>query len=444
LTNPAGNEGWSTLSRGRIMLGPDPWEGSTMTSVTRSWRHCAAAAAAALVATLALAGAGPAGAQPGDDRTGKGGPDDAGTTTTVMTRNIYLGVDIQRPIRATAGKTGLDALVALGNSNVETRRIVDQTNFPRRSELLAAEIAQARPDLVGLQEVALWRSGPLELPPPFGTTPLGTTNAQHVDYDYLRILLQDLREEGVPYKAVVVQEEMDLESPSFLGDPTKGTLSQGRDIRLTMRDVVLLRASSTLRVLARGSAQYDTKVPVNVGGSQLDVIRGYGWVDVAHGSAKPFRFVNTHLEAFSSLAALGQAQELLAETVAPGRTTIIACDCNSDPLNGSTKPTDPVPVPHWQPYRFITGPGGFTDMWLTWRPANQGWTSGLNERVDEPAPGSWTHRIDMVFARPGPGQELEVVGGEVTGDEPAAKDPVTGLWPSDHAGVVLTIRGARG
>jgi hypothetical protein len=396
------------------------------------------------VATLALAGAGPAGAQPGDDRTGKGGPDDAGTTTTVMTRNIYLGVDIQRPIRATAGKTGLDALVALGNSNVETRRIVDQTNFPRRSELLAAEIAQARPDLVGLQEVALWRSGPLELPPPFGTTPLGTTNAQHVDYDYLRILLQDLREEGVPYKAVVVQEEMDLESPSFLGDPTKGTLSQGRDIRLTMRDVVLLRASSTLRVLARGSAQYDTKVPVNVGGSQLDVIRGYGWVDVAHGSAKPFRFVNTHLEAFSSLAALGQAQELLAETVAPGRTTIIACDCNSDPLNGSTKPTDPVPVPHWQPYRFITGPGGFTDMWLTWRPANQGWTSGLNERVDEPAPGSWTHRIDMVFARPGPGQELEVVGGEVTGDEPAAKDPVTGLWPSDHAGVVLTIRGARG
>ncbi len=398
----------------------------------RSGAGRAAVAAVGLGVALAAVGSAPVQAR----------PDDAGTPTTVMTRNIYLGADIQRPIRATAGKTGLEALVALGNANVETRSIVDQTDFPRRSELLAAEIAEAEPDLVGLQEVALWRSGPLELPPPFGTTPLGTTNAKKVDYDYLKLLLQDLRQEGMPYKAVVVQEEMDLESPAFLGDPA-GTLSQGRDIRLTMRDVILLRASSNLRVLDKGSAQYDAKVPVDVGGSRLDIIRGYGWVDVAHGSGTSFRFVNTHLEAFSSVAAYAQAQELLAETTATGRTTIVACDCNSDPLNNTTKPSDPFPVPHSAPYDLITG-SGFTDMWLEWLTANQGWTSGLNERVDEPAPGSWTHRIDMVFARPGPRQQLDVVAGEVTGDEPAAKDPRTGLWPSDHAGVVLTISGARG
>jgi endonuclease/exonuclease/phosphatase family metal-dependent hydrolase len=405
-----------------------------MRHAIRSGAARTAAAAAGLSIVVAVAGVVPAQAR----------PDDASTTATVMTRNVYLGVDIQRPIRATAGKTGLAALVALGNSNVDTRAIVDRTNFQRRSELLAEEIAEAKPDLVGLQEVALWRSGPLELPPPFGPTPLGTTNAQQVDYDYLQLLLQDLRQEGVPYKAVVVQDEMDLESPAFLGNPALGTVTQGRDIRLTMRDVILLRASSTLRVIDKGSAQYDTRVPVNVGGSALEIIRGYGWVDVAKGSAKPFRFVNTHLEAFSSLVALGQAQELLAETTVADRTTVIACDCNSDPLDGRTKATDPIPIPHWQPYRLITGAGGFTDMWLEWRPADQGWTSGLNETVDEAAPGSWTHRIDMIFARPGPGQQLDVVAGEVTGDEPAAKDPSTGLWPSDHAGVVLTITGARG
>lgn len=405
-----------------------------MRLLLRPWAGRAAVAAVGVCVVVAAAGTLPAQAR----------PDDASTPTTVMTRNVYLGVDIQRPIRATAGRTGLDALVALGNSNVETRSIVDQTNFPRRSELLAAEIAEAKPDLVGLQEVALWRSGPLELPPPFGSTPLGTTNAQHVDYDYLQLLLQDLRQEGVPYKAVVVQDEMDLESPAFLGNPAVGTVSQGRDIRLTMRDVILLRASSSLRVLDRGGAQYDTKVPVNVGGSTLNIIRGYGWVDVAQGSGTSFRFVNTHLEAFSSLAALGQAQELLAETTTADRTTVIACDCNSDPLNNTTKPTDPIPVPHSAPYRLITGAGGFADMWLDRLPADNGWTSGLNERVDEPAPGSWTHRIDMIFARPGPGQQLDVVAGEVTGDEPAAKDPATGLWPSDHAGVVLTITGVRG
>ena len=405
-----------------------------MRLLLRSWAGRAVAAAAGFGVVLAALGSPPAQAR----------PDDAGTPTTVMTRNVYLGADIQRPIVATAGKTGLAALVALGNANDATRDIVDQTNFPRRSELLAAEIATARPDLVGLQEVALWRSGPLELPPPLGSTPLGTTNAQHVDYDYLQLLLQDLRQQGTPYKAVVVQDEMDLESPAFRGNPALGTLSRGRDVRLTMRDVILMRASSDLRVLDRGSAQYDTSVPVNVGGSALDVIRGFGWVDVAHGSGTSFRFVNTHLEAFSSLVALGQAQELLAEATSAERTTVIACDCNSDPLDDTTKATDPVPTPHSAPYRLITGPGGFSDMWLRWLPADQGWTSGLNERVDEPAPGSWTHRIDMIFARPGPGQRLDVVAGDVTGDEPSAKDPRTGLWPSDHAGVVLTITGARG
>jgi hypothetical protein len=78
-------------------------------------------------------------------------------------------------------------------------------------------------------------------------------------------------------------------------------------------------------------------------------------------------------------------------------------------------------------------------LWLTWRPAEQGWTSGLNETVDEPAPPSFDHRIDLVLARPAPGEQVRVVAGDVTGATSAAKDPVTGLWPSDHAGVVLTL-----
>jgi len=356
---------------------------------------------------------------------------------TVMTRNIYLGADIQRPIEATAGLSGAAAFVALGNANQVTRVIVDRTNFPRRSQLLAREIAGAKPDLIGLQEVALWRHGPLELP---GSGSPGALNATTVDYDYLAILLQDLRRQGVPYKAVVVQQESDVEAPAFLGNPFTGTATDGRDVRLTMHDVILLRASSNLRVLDSGSGQYDHKLVLSLAGLEASFVRGYNWVDVAHGSGRSFRFVNTHLEAFSSDLALAQAAELLAGPAGdPGRTTIIGCDCNSDPLNSSVKPTDPLRTPHNGPYNFITGPGGFTDLWLTWRPASEGWTSGLNETVDEPAPPSFDHRIDMIFARPAPGEQVRVIAGEVTGNESADKDPVTGLWPSDHAGVALTV-----
>ena len=66
-----------------------------MSSAPRSWAGRAAAAAAGLGVALAGLGGAPAQAD----------PDDAGTRTTVMTRNLYLGVNIQRPIAATLGKT---------------------------------------------------------------------------------------------------------------------------------------------------------------------------------------------------------------------------------------------------------------------------------------------------------------------------------------------------
>ena len=47
----------------------------------------------------------------------------------------------------------------------------------------------------------------------------------------------------------------------------------------------------------------------------------------------------------------------------------------------------------------------------------------------------------MVFARTAHGDPLVVDRGLVTGTTVASKDPATGLWPSDHGGVVLRLRG---
>jgi endonuclease/exonuclease/phosphatase family metal-dependent hydrolase len=361
-----------------------------------------------------------------------------GKPITVMSRNLYLGANIQRPVDAAvaaqaAGGTQQDIVVALANATHVSRAIVDRTNYPVRSRLLAAEIAETAPDLVGLQEVALWRSGP------FQPNQVAVPNATTVDYDFLEILLDDLAELGAEYEAVRIGTRADVEAPSFTGSPFNGTIGGTvRDVRLTMRDVILMKVDDGLSETAEGGATYAHNLSVTIAGATLNFTRGYDWVDVRAG-ATSFRFVNTHLEAFSSDLALAQASEMLQATTAAGRSTVIVCDCNSDPLNNSTKPFDHVP--HKAPYDLIVGAGDFTDEWLQWAPASQGWTSGLSETVDDPTAAGFDHRIDMVFGRTASGGALGVDRGQVTGDEVGDRDPVTGLWPSDHAGVVLRLRG---
>lgn len=361
---------------------------------------------------------------------------------TVMTRNIYLGADINRPVNAALaaaqqpGANQASIVTALAHATHTTREIVDRTNFNVRGKLLAKEIADAKPDLVGLQEVSLWRSGPLQL------DQVGKPNATEVDYDFLQILLDELAAQGTPYVAASVANRADVESPSFTGEITAP--QDGRDVRLTMRDVILMRDSGSLSVLDEGQEIYADNLKVPLAGLSFDFDRGYQWVDVRAGGQE-LRFVNTHLEAFSSDIALAQANQVLKEATSTDTSTVFVCDCNSDPANSSTKPNDTVP--HKAPYELITGQGGFTDLWkASGRPADlpgfdAGDTSGLNETVDEPAPGTWTHRIDMVFGRTADGRPLTTDRGEVTGRDGDPRDPATGLWPSDHAGVVMRVRG---
>jgi endonuclease/exonuclease/phosphatase family metal-dependent hydrolase len=210
-------------------------------------------------------------------------------------------------------------------------------------------------------------------------------------------------------------------------------------VRLTMRDVILKRVGSDVEVLRHRERAYQEGLVVEIAGKELDFRRGYQWADVKRGDKK-FRFVNTHLEAFSSDMAYLQMQEMLEGPGSYPGTTIIACDCNSDPLNQDVK----VGIdtrPHSDPYWLATGEHEFFDTWLQHKPARFGWTSGLSETVDDDTAAGFDHRIDLILARRGDGAPLNVKGGQVTGDELADRDPTTGLWPSDHAGVVMRLRG---
>jgi endonuclease/exonuclease/phosphatase family metal-dependent hydrolase len=381
-------------------------------------------AVALAAAALLMGGAGMAGAA---ERPGPGKP------LTVMTRNVYLGADINRPVTAavTAEAQGLppqQVVLALAHATHETRAIVDRTDFRTRARLIAAEIAEAQPQLVGLQEVALWRHGPLDL------AHVGVPDATVVDHDYLQLLLDELAARGEVYEAAVVGERADVESPSFTGTGS----ADARDIRLSMRDVILVRADSGVAVTGSHDQVYAHNLAVDVGGVSMGFDRGFQWVDVRSGGTS-YRFVNTHLEAFSTDIAYAQVSELLQSAQATGRSTVFVCDCNSDPLNNTVKRAIGDTLPHKAPYDLVTQT--FTDEWLEWAPASAGWTSGLSELVNDPTPAGFDHRIDMVFGRSASGGPLAVDRGEVVGTAPEDRDPATGLWPSDHGGVVLRLRG---
>ncbi len=106
-----------------------------------------------------------------------------GKSLTVMTRNLYLGADLTRAFAALQAPPDRQLEVLIG-ATTTIRAIVDQTDFPLRAQRLAAEIDKRKPDLIGLQEVALWRHGPLG------------AEATTVDYDFLRLLLAALHARG--------------------------------------------------------------------------------------------------------------------------------------------------------------------------------------------------------------------------------------------------------
>ena len=348
-----------------------------------------------------------------------------GKPVTVMTRNLYLGGDVTRPLVA-IGLPPDQQGPAFVAANTTLRAIVDQTNFPLRSKQLSREIDARKPDLIGLQEVALWRHGPLDGSP-----------ATVVDYDFLATLLASLAARGERYHVVNAQQESDVAGPAFLG----GAL---QSVRLTIRDVMIERAHDGVRVLASGGGNYAARIPLTIAGESLSFVRGYNWADVRAGS-KQVRVVNTHLESQFSDVAYAQAAELLAGPAAPsGKPTIVVCDCNSDPLDTSVKPGEVHA--HQDPYLLITGQGGFADEWLRFAPASAGFTSGLSELVnDTPAEAAarFDHRIDMVFGRRADGSPMPVDRGWVVGKDPNERTPATligRLWPSDHAGVVVRLR----
>jgi endonuclease/exonuclease/phosphatase family metal-dependent hydrolase len=304
---------------------------------------------------------------------------------TVMTRNLYLGADL---IPLATSAPGADFERAAGGVLAH----VQASDPEARMKLVAGEIAKAKPDLVGLQEVTLWRTGPKGDPAPATT----------VAVDYLATLRKQLEALGAHYRVVADQRTLDLEGPS----------DRGVDVRFTDGNVVLARKGVKVSHVRSSDFHHQLVIQTQALGP-ISVNRSFNQLDaVVHGAK--LHFVNAHLEAYSADARLAQAKELLQRALKSKRRTVLVGDLNSGPK---------LPAAADRPPYQALAHAGFKEE----RTAKK--QCCFN---DDLTTGRWDHIVDHIMARPA----VKLVRSFVTGSE---KTP-GGLHPSDHGGVVSVLR----
>ena len=75
------------------------------------------------------------------------------TKVKVMTRNLYLGADIFRVVEAAQNPDPNLGPLSVPIAVAEVFQTMLNTDFWERAEAIADEIAKAKPDVIGLQEV---------------------------------------------------------------------------------------------------------------------------------------------------------------------------------------------------------------------------------------------------------------------------------------------------
>lgn len=315
---------------------------------------------------------------------------------TVMTYNVYVG-------------GSADALLSVENLLQVPTEVANMYNnviasdFPGRAAAISKSIKTYQPHLIGLQEISLIRQQS-----PGDRIAGGTVPAEEVVVDFLQILMNALQTEGLNYEVAAHVQNIDAEMPMF-------TDTGIVDVRLTDYDVILAR--SDVAISRPVSANYTSVLAIEM--LALEVPRGYTAVDATIDGIT-YRFVNTHLEAFAQEYRVAQMQELVDLFSDETLPIIVLGDFNTRAPNGTA-------------YQILLS-AGYVDVWQMNSEGTGNTCCQAPSLLNEVSGHSV--RIDQIFVR-----NLELPASVMTrtvGDEPSNR-LASGLWPSDHAGVVAHL-----
>jgi len=359
-------------------------------------------------------------------------------SVTVMSRNIYLGADVGR------------ALELIPNLPAAAQYMWDQvkqTDFSKRAKILATEIKQSSPDVIGLQEATIWYckkypwSKKVEV---FNFTEqlLDALDGRYelASKDGIRALNPGFSINPIPFLTKVNDEQTFKE---VFG-------SSSAACGFETGDALLVKKSDNLEVIEVGNSEYEASYSIVP--TIMTIYRGYSWADIKV-KGVPTRFVTTHLESLwddnKVPNSAKQAMQLVNDLSNTKMPVIVMGDFNSDPRDPRSKDQ---PNPGEQPIQsqacqanaitcnayLIMSQAGYKDAGPdSLDPKNYTW--GMNalltgadtkRLVAAKSMGNeygFTDRLDYIFSKNG----TESVASEIIGTQ--------GEYGSDHAGVVATI-----
>src|ERR1041385_5763724 len=321
--------------------------------------------------------------------------DSGGKKLRLATQNMYEGTSFQE---LAAAQTPAE----FAQAAITTYRTIQLTNPAERAAAIAREVSATSPHLIALQEASIVRTG-------------AAGSATVVESDLLKSLLDELQRHGQHYIVVSVLQGLDASAP----------ITPDFEVRLTTQDAVLARSDLPPSEFSWSNVQaqhYQATLSFPSPIGPVLFYRGYISLD-AHIHGHAFRFVTTHLEVKPDVNA-AQASELAAVERASPLPIVIAGDFNAVAGNRFD--------PSFASYRtFMTA--GFGDAWAMAHPLDPGYTccqAGDLRNVST----ALTQRIDLIFVRGG--FTVERIGRiGIDGSDRT----LSGLWPSDHAGIVAVL-----
>jgi hypothetical protein len=370
---------------------------------------------------------------------------------TVASRNLYLGGEFEGVIGAQSVQEAAVAMFEVWTS-------VQATNFPARAQLIAAELAALNPDVIGLQEVSIWRTGlPLVCAPDGSGVPvINSPQASTVVYDYLQLLLDALAAKGLQYQVARSTQSFDAEFCAL----NPAAPASAIDVRWTDRDVILVRQGLVTANAGGGVYAFKIDYPIPGTGTPPVTVPGYrAWnVVEVEKAGQWYRVFETHLEIQEIPTPPGvppyifqfvQAGLLVGGEVVPRRIaspmpTVVVGDFNTQAE--LPDPTNPLRTT----YNYLVGLLPFPDLGDprlaplvgTTSPLDDAWTALGNAPGDgltwgygpDLTTGTLSQRIDLALTWDATPVSMKTFG---------ADDLTSGTPPvhsSDHLGFVITIQ----